>query len=29
MKVKESKQIINEKMSIFGEVLEFIDTNQI
>ena len=29
MKVKESNQIINEKMSIFGEVLEFIEINQI
>ena len=29
MKDNESSQIINEKMSIFGESLEFIDTNQI
>ena len=29
MKVKESNQIINDKMSIFGEVLEFIGTKQI
>ncbi len=29
MKSKESNQIINEKISIFNEVLEYIDTNQI
>ena len=29
MKVKESNQIVNEKMSLFGEILEFIDANQI
>ena len=29
MKVNESNQIITDKISIFGEVLEFIDTNQI
>ena len=29
MKENESSQIVNEKISIFGEVLEFIETNQI
>ena len=29
MKSKEVNQIVNEKISIFGEVLEFIDTSPI